>query len=133
MPRYAFRCRSCRLEFEVSRPMSEAGRDAACPADGEAADRIFTAPMTSLGRGGGPAVPVAGGATRSWSSPFFPKNPPGGVAAGSPPPARHVLPQGSSKPTRFRHFGHWHPAGTPPHTHVPRRPRGPKPMEPPES
>jgi hypothetical protein len=38
-----------------------------------------------------------------------------------------VLPPGSSKPTRFRHFGHWHPAGTPAHTHPARRPTPSKP------
>ena len=136
MPRYAFCCRSCGLEFEVSRAMSDAGRDAACPVDGGGADRLFTAPMTSIRQGDGaaPAPRRAGGATRSWSSPFFPKDTPTGRearAAAAPP--RHVLPAGSSKPTRFRHFGHWHPAGTPPHTHPARRPPPAKPAPPPEA
>ena len=45
MPRYAFCCRSCGLEFEVSRAMSDAGREATCPVDGGEADRLFTAPI----------------------------------------------------------------------------------------
>jgi putative FmdB family regulatory protein len=129
MPRYAFRCRICGIEFEVSRAMSEAGRDAACPVDGGPAERLFTAPMTTIRQGDGPpaAAPSTGGATRSWSSPFFPKDPPTGAGARSAATTRRVLPAGSSKPTRFRHFGHWHPAGTPPHTHAARRPPVAKP------
>jgi putative FmdB family regulatory protein len=128
MPRYVFACGACGREFEVARPMSEAGRPATCPVDGRAAERVFTAPLTSVRPADGttPAAPAPGTAGRDWSSPFFPKAP----AAPAPPPApRHVLPPGSSKPTRFRHFGHWHPAGTPPHTHPPRR-AAPKPAPP---
>jgi putative FmdB family regulatory protein len=130
MPRYAFCCRSCGLEFEVSRSMGDAGREAACPVDGGGSDRVFTAPMTSV-RQGEPAAsaraPAAEGATRSWSSPFFPKSVPSEERPRPTTPPRHVLPPGSSKPTRFRHFGHWHPAGTPAHTHPPRRPPPSKP------
>ena len=133
MPRYAFCCRSCGLAFEVSRSMSDAGRAAACPVDGEAADRLFTAPMTSIRQGGGAADPPGDGATRTWSSPFFPKSAPSGEAARTAAPPRHVLPAGSSKPTRFRHFGHWHPAGTAPHTHQARRPSPTKPAASPEA
>lgn len=32
MPRYDFRCRECADTFEVSRPMSESGDPAPCPA-----------------------------------------------------------------------------------------------------
>jgi putative FmdB family regulatory protein len=136
MPRYGFRCRSCGLEFEVSRAMSDAGRTAACPVDGKGADRLFTAPMISI-RQGEIAVPASppseGPAKRNWSLPFFPKDAKASAqahqAAAKP---RHVLPAGSSKPTRFKHFGHWHPAGTPPHTHAPRRPRRAKRVSPPE-
>lgn len=128
MPRYAFCCRVCGIEFEVSRAMSEAGRDTACPVDGEPADRIFTGPMTTIRQGNGPptAAPSTGGATRSWSSPFFPKDAPTGAGARSAATPRHVLPAGSPKPTRFRHFGHWHAAGTPPHTHPARPPSAAK-------
>jgi putative FmdB family regulatory protein len=122
VPRYAFGCQACGLEFEVSRPMSEAGRPAVCPEDGAAAERIFTAPMTAVRQGGGPPAgeAPAGPAARSWSSPFFPKGAPAAPAS-APDRPRHVLPAGSSKPARFRHFGHWHPAGTPVHTHRSRR------------
>jgi len=54
MPRYAFACPACHLEFEVSRPMTEAGAVAKCPADGTEATRIFTMPATIVG--GRPAV-----------------------------------------------------------------------------
>ena len=122
MPRYVFSCRGCGLEFEVSRPMSEAGRPATCPVDNAPAERVFTAPMTAVPQGEGDrAEPVAAPAARSWSSPFFPKTAPSPDAGRPATTSRHVLPPGSSKPTRFRHFGHWHPAGTPAHTH-PRRP-----------
>jgi hypothetical protein len=115
--------------------MSDAGRDATCPVDGHGADRIFTAPMTWVrhGEGAAPAAPAGGGGERSWSSPFFPKTAPASGTRPSPPVPRHVLPPGSSKPTRFRHFGHWHPAGTPAHTHPPRRPAAPAPAPPKEA
>jgi putative FmdB family regulatory protein len=130
MPRYVFACSVCRREFEVARPMSEAGRPATCPVDGAPADRVFTAPHTGVRAGGAdPAAAPPGGAARAWASPFFPTQ---AKAPGAPAPApRHVLPPGSSKPTRFRHFGHWHPAGTPAHTHAPRRP-APPPAGPPD-
>jgi len=134
MPRYGFRCRACGLEFEVARTMSDAGRDAPCPADGRAADRVFSAPMISIRQGDAtPAPPSSGeGTKRTWSLPFFPRD--AATAAQAHDDAakpRHVLPAGSSKPTRFKHFGHWHPAGTPPHTHAPRRPRRTKLASPP--
>jgi hypothetical protein len=101
--------------------MSEAGRPAACPEDGSAAERVFTAPGLLRGAPEAPAPPAAPG-RRYWSSPFFPKAPT--PARELAPAPRHVLPPGSSKPTSFRHFGHWHPAGTAPHTHgAPRAPR----------
>jgi putative FmdB family regulatory protein len=134
VPRYAFCCRACGLEFEVSRSMSDAGGEAACPVDGEGADRIFSAPMTSIRQGeSGVTVPPEGGAPRSWSSPFFPKTAPSSEEAPPAPAPRHVLPAGSSKPTRFKHFGHWHPAGTPAHTHQARRPAPSTPAPPKET
>ena len=50
MPRYPFRCRVCGQEFEVSRRMSDAGQEAACPLDGEPAERVFTAPVMAFRR-----------------------------------------------------------------------------------
>jgi putative FmdB family regulatory protein len=131
MPRYAFGCRACGLEFEVSRAMSDAARPATCPVDGKDAERIFTVPMTAVrqAEGGASAPPAGAPGARGWSSPFFP---PGAPSVGPGRPAsttRHELPSGSSKPTRFRHFGHWHPAGTPAHSH----PRRPPPKAPPPS
>ncbi len=46
MPRYAFKCTQCDVEFEVSRPMSRAGEAAECPSDGAEAERVFYMPMT---------------------------------------------------------------------------------------
>jgi putative FmdB family regulatory protein len=40
--RYPFRCRLCGLEFEVSRPARESAVTVSCPADGGAAERIFS-------------------------------------------------------------------------------------------
>jgi putative FmdB family regulatory protein len=48
--RYPFRCTRCGLEFEVSRPIREAGEAASCPADGAAAQRIFTVPSMNMNR-----------------------------------------------------------------------------------
>jgi putative FmdB family regulatory protein len=50
MPRYAFRCTGCGLEFDVSRPLRDAGAAATCPADGAAAERIFTVPSMNFNR-----------------------------------------------------------------------------------
>ena len=106
-----------------------------CPVDGHGADRVFTAPMTSVRQGerAAPAASPGGDVERRWSSPFFPKTVPGAeVPRPAPAPPRRVLPAGSSKPTRFRHFGHWHPAGTPAHTHPSRRPAPSTPAPPKE-
>jgi putative FmdB family regulatory protein len=48
--RYPFRCTACGLEFVVSRPVSEASAGAACPADGAAAERVFTVPEMNMNR-----------------------------------------------------------------------------------
>ena len=64
--RYAFRCPTCALEFDVSRPVSDAGKPAACPIDGANAERIFTMPNTNFNR---PAAltPASGGGGYSHS------------------------------------------------------------------
>jgi putative FmdB family regulatory protein len=48
--RYPFRCTRCGLEFEVSRPIREAGQAASCPADGAEAQRIFMVPAMNFNR-----------------------------------------------------------------------------------
>lgn len=50
MPRYPFRCTECDLEFDVSRPVRDAGADAHCPADGAQAVRVFTVPAMNFNR-----------------------------------------------------------------------------------
>jgi putative FmdB family regulatory protein len=50
MPRYAFRCTRCALEFEVSRSIRDAGAAASCPTDGAPAERIFTIPSMNFNR-----------------------------------------------------------------------------------
>lgn len=70
MPIYGFRCPACGMEFEVSRPMKDAGNPASCPLDGESAARIFTPPMKIGQRGvDEPAAPPAASqpAQRQWS------------------------------------------------------------------
>jgi len=59
MPRYPFRCSKCDLEFEVSRPMSEASAGATCPADGAAAERVFEVPQMAFKRPPAPDAPAA--------------------------------------------------------------------------
>ena len=49
MARYEYKCPTCELRFEVSRPMSEAGADAFCPVDNTKAERIFSAPVFNVG------------------------------------------------------------------------------------
>ena len=46
MALYDYRCTQCGLEFEVSRPISQATEPARCPADGAESTRVFTMPMT---------------------------------------------------------------------------------------
>lgn len=60
--RYPFRCTACGLEFEISRPIREAGNDATCPTDGAVAQRIFTVPAMNFNRPASttPAPPSSG-------------------------------------------------------------------------
>ncbi len=56
MALYDFRCSQCGLEFEVSRPMAQAGDPAFCPVDGAESRRFFTMPMTFTRTGDGPPI-----------------------------------------------------------------------------
>ncbi|HWS38914.1 MAG TPA: zinc ribbon domain-containing protein [Actinoplanes sp.] len=61
MPRYEFRCRACGADFEVSRPMSEAGQPATCPeGHGDTVKLLSTVAVTGR-RGGAPSAPAATG------------------------------------------------------------------------
>ncbi len=51
MPLYDFHCPKCGLDFEVSRPRSEAANPVNCPQDGSEATRIFT-PLAFVKPGG---------------------------------------------------------------------------------
>ncbi|MBM3934703.1 MAG: zinc ribbon domain-containing protein [SAR202 cluster bacterium] len=66
MPRYAFRCTHCGVEFEVARPMSRAGEGAECPADGAQAERVFYMPNTNSARTNmsAPPSPASGAPVR---------------------------------------------------------------------
>jgi putative FmdB family regulatory protein len=64
--RYTFRCPTCALEFDVSRPVSEAGKSAACPVDGSTSERVFTMPNTNFNRPK-PAYPASSGGGYSHS------------------------------------------------------------------
>ncbi len=60
MPRYDFRCRECAETFEVTRPMSESGDPATCPAGH--ADTVKLLPAVAVGgRDGAPASAGRGG------------------------------------------------------------------------
>jgi putative FmdB family regulatory protein len=60
MPTYAYRCRECADEFEMSRPMSESSATAACPAGHEDTVKLLTT-IAMTGRAGVAAVPAGGG------------------------------------------------------------------------
>jgi len=42
MPTYEYVCPKCNLKFELKRPISEAGQDAACPHCHSSAKRVFS-------------------------------------------------------------------------------------------
>ncbi|MFN0089382.1 MAG: FmdB family zinc ribbon protein, partial [Acidimicrobiales bacterium] len=65
---YEFRCRTCDDVFEVSRPMSDAGLPAACPAGHADTVKLLSA-FASVGRSAGAAAasPGAGPAAGGWS------------------------------------------------------------------
>ncbi|HVV21446.1 MAG TPA: zinc ribbon domain-containing protein [Pseudonocardiaceae bacterium] len=59
MPTYAYRCRECEDQFELSRPMSESSAPATCP-EGHA-DTVKLLTTISLGGRAGAPAPVGGG------------------------------------------------------------------------
>ncbi|MBI3688888.1 MAG: zinc ribbon domain-containing protein [Actinobacteria bacterium] len=65
MPRYEFQCRTCDTTFEVSRPMSESGGPAPCPAGHAETRRMLSiAGVTGVSGGGlpvGVGQPAGGG------------------------------------------------------------------------
>lgn len=52
MALYEFRCKTCEENFEVRRPMSEAGEPALCPAGHDNTVRLLSV-FASVGGGGG--------------------------------------------------------------------------------
>jgi putative FmdB family regulatory protein len=55
MPTYAYKCRDCAEQFELSRPMSESSAPATCPeGHGDTVKLLTTIAMT--GRAGAPAT-----------------------------------------------------------------------------
>jgi putative FmdB family regulatory protein len=59
MPTYAYRCRECADQFEVSRPMRESSAPAVCPEGHHDTVKLLTT-VAMTGRAGVPA-PVGGG------------------------------------------------------------------------
>ncbi|HEY3748025.1 MAG TPA: zinc ribbon domain-containing protein [Pseudonocardiaceae bacterium] len=59
MPTYAYKCRECADQFEVSRPMSESAAPTACPEGHRDTVKLLTT-IAMTGRAGSPA-PVGGG------------------------------------------------------------------------
>lgn len=62
MPTYAYRCRECADQFEVTRPMSESSDPTACPAGHDDTVKLLTT-IAITGRSGAGAAPapVGGG------------------------------------------------------------------------
>lgn len=60
MPRYDFRCRECADTFEVSRPMSESGEPAPCPAGHADTVKLLTT-VSVGGLSSGSRVPARAG------------------------------------------------------------------------
>jgi putative FmdB family regulatory protein len=59
VPLYDFRCRECAQTFEVSRPMSQSGDAATCPAGH--ADTVKLLPTVAVAVGGRRAAPAPAG------------------------------------------------------------------------
>jgi putative FmdB family regulatory protein len=55
MPTYAYKCRDCAEQFELSRPMSESSAPAACPAGHDDTVKLLTT-IAMTGRAGAPAT-----------------------------------------------------------------------------
>ena len=68
MPLYDFKCPTCGLAFEVSRPISKATEPVSCPNDGSVATRVFTMPVAFVKGGTTGSGDAAGGET---STPSF--------------------------------------------------------------
>ena len=68
MPLYGFRCPSCELEFEVSRPMSRSAEAAFCVMDGTECERVITMPMTFIRSDpNAPQQPAKAAPSSQWS------------------------------------------------------------------
>lgn len=63
MPTYAYRCRECADQFEVTRPMSESSTPTPCPAGHDDTVKLLTtiAITGRAGGGGATPAPVGGG------------------------------------------------------------------------
>ena len=60
MPTYAYKCRACADEFEVSRPMSESADPAQCPVGHTDTVKLLKT-VALAGRSSGPSAPSGGG------------------------------------------------------------------------
>ena len=61
MPTYAFKCRECADEFDVSRPMSESAASAQCPVGHTDTVKLLTTVGLAGRAAGAPAPAAAGG------------------------------------------------------------------------
>jgi len=59
MPTYAYKCRECTEEFDLSRPMSESSAPASCPSGHADTVKLLTT-IAVIGKAGTPA-PSGGG------------------------------------------------------------------------
>jgi putative FmdB family regulatory protein len=61
MPTYAYKCRACAGEFELSRPMSESADPAQCPAGHDDTVKLLTTVALAGRSSGAPSGAPAGG------------------------------------------------------------------------
>ncbi len=61
MPTYAYKCRACAEEFELSRPMSESSAPADCPAGHADTVKLLTTVAIGGRAGGSPGAAPSGG------------------------------------------------------------------------
>jgi putative FmdB family regulatory protein len=59
MPTYAYKCRECTTQFELSRPMSESSAPATCPGGHQDTVKLLT--TVAIGGMAGAGVPAGGG------------------------------------------------------------------------
>ncbi|MFE3196453.1 FmdB family zinc ribbon protein [Embleya sp. NPDC055664] len=93
MATYVYRCADCG-DFELTRPLGEAGPSERCPACAEPGRRVWTAPRLA---GNGVRMRAAAAEERSAHAPTVTSGPPPRPGVRAPGDPRHArLPRGGS-------------------------------------